>query len=132
MAQKDDLGSLKQAASVKLSSPYLKLADLVVKKGVADPIHLLRFYFVNFIPKMIWQRFSEAAQLFVIIHLAESLSECTKYISDLQPAQVESVKALQRQVADASSILLPVGLAICSLRTLLSYIFSGSCSVKTV
>ncbi|ETW81118.1 hypothetical protein HETIRDRAFT_419033 [Heterobasidion irregulare TC 32-1] len=107
VAQKDDLGSLKQSASVKLSSPYLKLADFVVKKGVADPIHLLRFYFVNFIPKMIWQRFSEAAQLFVIIHLAESLSECTKYISDLQPAQLESVKALQRQVADASSILLP-------------------------
>ncbi|THH14906.1 hypothetical protein EW146_g5494 [Bondarzewia mesenterica] len=106
---KDDLGKAAHSVSLTLSRPYLGLAAFVaVERSVADPIHLLRFCFSTYIPKMTWQRFSESSQLFVVIHLAEALASCSSNANRLTAAEAESLKSLRRQIVDGSSILLPV------------------------
>jgi hypothetical protein len=103
---KEDVAPRRNPAGLERSRGYLELCDFLCReKGVSDPVQLLRFYCTSsLIGKMTLGRLSEAARLFFIVHLAQTLSACSHQKG---PVSAE-LSSMRRQVVDALTVILPV------------------------
>ncbi|TFY82398.1 hypothetical protein EWM64_g1610 [Hericium alpestre] len=103
---KEDLVADNEPVALERGRYYLELAMLIaVERGIADPIHLLRFYCTTFLENALLRKLSREVQLFVFIHLAETLSACSSRVSS--ETDLQDVVSCRRQIVDASTFLFP-------------------------
>lgn len=96
--------------SLKTTCSFLALAQLVgAERRAASPAKLLRFYLSNLTGRMVLQKFSPENRVDVISWITDTLSACEAEMPNPRHgSNQEQLQRLQRQVVDASSILLEV------------------------
>lgn len=94
--------------SLKTTCSFLALAQLVgAERRAASPAKLLRFYLSNLTGRMVLQKFSPENRVDVISWITDTLSACEAEMPNPRHgSNQEQLQRLQRQVVDASSILL--------------------------
>ncbi|KAL4078267.1 hypothetical protein V8B97DRAFT_2003508 [Scleroderma yunnanense] len=94
--------------SLKTTCSFLALAQLVgAERRAASPAKLLRFYLSSLTGRMVLQKFSPEDRVNVISWIAATLLACEAEMPGLpHGSNQDQLQQLQRQVVDASSILL--------------------------
>ena len=96
--------------SLEITCSFLALAQLVcAERHAASPAKLLRFYLSNLTGRMVLQKFSPGSRVDVISWIADTLAACEAEMPNPRYGwSEEQLQRLQKQVVDASSILLEV------------------------
>lgn len=96
--------------SLKTACSFLALAQFVgAERRAASSAKLLRFYLSNLTGRMVLQKFSPDNRVDVISWITDTLSACEAEMPNPRYGLTqEQLQRLQRQIVDASSILLEV------------------------